>query len=164
MLSKSRSKTQKLAKEFAKELLKGEMGKSKYIHIHRGAEIILLKGELGSAKTTFTQSFLKTLGVDRNISSPTFVIARRYFLTKLQKNKKARIKFKNAYHFDLYRIKSVRELEVIDFKKIIKDSDNLVLIEWPEKAKRLLPKKDFTEIIFKHGKNKNERNINIKYK
>lgn len=64
--------------------------------------------------------------------------------------------FNNVYHLDLYRIHKPKELLDLGFKKIISDPENIVLIEWPERIKKLLPK-NIIWIVLEHGKNENER-------
>ena len=84
--------------------------------------IILLKGELGAGKTTLIKSILKNLGVKENITSPTFSIVNQYFISNLSIN-----------HFDLYRIKSTEELDVMGFEEYLY-SEGVSFIEWPEIA------------------------------
>ena len=84
--------------------------------------IILLKGELGSGKTTLIKSILKNLGVEENITSPTFSIVNQYSTSNHLIN-----------HFDLYRIKSLKELDVIGFEEYL-DNEGVSFIEWPEIA------------------------------
>ena len=87
-----------------------------------GVNIILLKGELGTGKTTLIKSILKNLGIEENITSPTFSIVNQYFTSKLLIN-----------HFDLYRVKSLKELDVIGFEEYL-DNEGISFIEWPEIA------------------------------
>lgn len=79
----------------------------------RGNEIILLEGDLGAGKTTFTKYLLKYLGVDEDITSPTFSIMNEY------KGKNF-----NIYHIDMYRI------DKFDLSDII--GKGLIIIEWPK--------------------------------
>lgn len=102
---------------------------------------LALSGELGAGKTFFTQSVASGLGVRGRLQSPTFVIAKRYALKSST--------FKNIWHFDLYRIKSPRELDAIAFKKILTDPKNIVVVEWAERAKKIFPK-DTVWISFTH--------------
>jgi tRNA threonylcarbamoyladenosine biosynthesis protein TsaE len=95
------------------------------------AVIVGLYGNLGSGKTTFTQSLAKYLNIKDSITSPTFVIEKIY---KIENEK-----FKNLIHIDAYRLESGRELQNLDFEKIVEDKDNLIIIEWPENVKEILP-------------------------
>ncbi len=83
---------------------------------------ILLRGELGSGKTTFVKSIFKNLGVNDNITSPTFSIVNEYNSSQ-----------NSFYHFDLYRIENINELDIIGFDEYI-NSENICFIEWPEIA------------------------------
>ena len=82
--------------------------------------IVLLKGDLGSGKTTLIKSILKKLGVNDEIKSPTFSIVNEYDHPSGP-----------IYHFDLYRIEKIDELDVIGFEEYI-DNCNICFIEWPE--------------------------------
>jgi len=81
---------------------------------------ILLRGELGSGKTTLVKSVLKKMGVNDSVTSPTFSIVNEY---KFEGN--------IIYHFDLYRIENIEELDVIGFEDYIY-GQNICFIEWPE--------------------------------
>ncbi|MBU6500438.1 MAG: tRNA (adenosine(37)-N6)-threonylcarbamoyltransferase complex ATPase subunit type 1 TsaE [Patescibacteria group bacterium] len=116
----------------------------------RGALILALSGELGSGKTTFTQGFLRGLGIRKKTTSPTFIIFRRFAVKSTW--------FKNLYHVDAYRLKKPRELAALGFKEILRDPKNIVLIEWAENIKSILPKNALW-LRFHHGKKENEREI-----
>jgi len=118
MLSKSLKQTNKIALGLAKKALKSKR-----------PFILGLKGNLGSGKTTFIQGFAKGLGIKDRILSPTFVILKRF-----------KIKDKNFYHIDCYRIKSPKEILDLGFKEIISNSQNIVAIEWADKIKKIMPK------------------------
>lgn len=155
MLSKSKSQTQKFAAKLALKFLN-----SKFPILN--SRIIALHGDLGAGKTAFVQGFLKALGVKQHITSPTFLIIRKYEISTPLKQGLAH--FHHAYHLDLYRIQKPKELLDLGFKKVIQDPRAIILIEWPERVKKLLPKKNLTRIILEHGKTKNERIIKIKHK
>jgi len=89
--------------------------------------IFTLTGDLGAGKTTFVKAFARELGIDENISSPTFSIVHEY-------GSGAEI----IYHFDLYRLKNELELFEIGFEEYL-DGEHYVLIEWPELAQKFLP-------------------------
>ena len=81
---------------------------------------IMLRGDLGSGKTTLVKSILKKMGINDSIISPTFSIVNEYeFAGNI------------IYHFDLYRIENIEELDVIGFEDYIY-SQNTCFIEWPE--------------------------------
>jgi tRNA threonylcarbamoyladenosine biosynthesis protein TsaE len=151
MITKSKLQTQKLATRLAKEIISEGAGKH--------AKVLALTGDLGAGKTAFTQGFIKSLGIKTHVPSPTFVIYRRYPINLKFKIKN--LKYRNIYHFDLYRIERSKEIIDLDFRKIINDPKNIVLIEWPEKILKYLPK-DTILVNFKHGKKVNERVVNIK--
>lgn len=89
-------------------------------------EVYCLNGDLGVGKTIFTKGFAKGLGIDENITSPTYTLVNEY---------NGEFKF---YHFDVYRINDAEEMEEIGFDEYIY-SDAIVLIEWSDKIKELLP-------------------------
>ena len=88
-------------------------------------DIYLFKGELGAGKTTFIRLLINNLFVLNNlpkpssITSPTFPILITYELNSSQ-----------IYHYDLYRVKSLKELEELDFFENL--NNNITFIEWPE--------------------------------
>lgn len=118
------------------------------------AVIFALIGNLGAGKTTFLQGFAKGLGIKEKVLSPSFVIIKKFKI----KIPKSGINF--FYHLDCYRIKKIKEILELGFKKIITDPQNIVAIEWPEKIQKLLPKKTIW-IFFEIGK-QNKRKITIK--
>lgn len=140
---KIETKSAKETGSFAKKIAGKSIGRKKSL-------VLALSGELGTGKTTFTQSFAKTLGVKKRILSPTFLIMKRFPLTKSN--------FQNLYHIDAYRIKS-SDLRKLGIKEIFK-GQNIVLIEWADRVKEILPK-GTVWIRFKHGKRENERQITI---
>jgi len=130
MLTKSSSQTKKLGEKTA---------------LNRKASVFALIGDLGSGKTTFAQGFAKGLGIKDKILSPTFVIMKKY---------------DHFYHIDCYRIENKKELLDLGFKEIISNPKNVVIIEWAEKIKSILPK-DTVFIEFKFV-NMNTREISWK--
>lgn len=145
--SRSSNETKKFARFLAKKVFSGFYKKT-------SALIMGLVGDLGSGKTTFVQGFLKGLGVKKRITSPTFVLMKSY---KLQTTS-----YKKIYHIDCYRIQKPQELSKLGFKEIIDNPENIVLIEWAEKIKKILPKKNVIWLKFDYGEKENERNILLK--
>ena len=82
--------------------------------------ILLLKGNLGAGKTTFSQFLLKKLGSSDEVSSPTYAIVNEYDSPK-----------GIIFHFDLYRMKSIDEVYDIGIEEYL-DNSFLCIIEWPE--------------------------------
>ena len=113
--------------------------------------VICLYGDLAAGKTTFTQGLAKGLGIPR-VVSPTFIIMRQY-----QVNGSPIIK--TFYHLDLYRLNTVEEIRAFDIDEIWSDSANLLVIEWPEKFQKILPKKRID--IYLKATGDNQREIKI---
>jgi tRNA threonylcarbamoyladenosine biosynthesis protein TsaE len=130
-LTNSYKETQKLAKDIAKNL---------------DFNVIGLRGDLGGGKTTFTQGFAQALGVKDKILSPTFVILKKFKKTKGY-----------LYHIDCYRLNNGKELLELGFDDIIKDKDNIVVLEWADLVDDILPKE--TIFIDFEFINENKRKI-----
>lgn len=96
------------------------------------ATIVGLYGNLGAGKTAFTQAVAKELGIKEFVTSPTFVIEKIYETTHPF--------FKRLIHIDAYRLESGKELQALDFEKLVEDKNNFILIEWPENVKEILPR------------------------
>ena len=106
--------------------------------------IILLKGDLGSGKTTFS----KGLGFDDVILSPTYPILNEY-----------NSKDKSLYHFDLYRLKSMGEFLEIGGLEYLNSHKAITLVEWPELIENI-DMVNKIEIEFEHI-SENERSITV---
>ncbi len=99
-----------------------------------------LFGEMGAGKTTLIKSFCKQLGVDENVSSPTFSILNEYI----------RDNGESVYHFDFYRIRTEAEAFDLGYENFFY-SNNYCFVEWSEKIPHLL---DFPKAsIFIESKN-----------
>lgn len=96
--------------------------------------ILLLKGNLGAGKTTFSQFLLKELGSKDEISSPTYSIVNEYDTPKGK-----------VFHFDLYRLRSVEEAYDFGIEEYL-DNCYLSIIEWPEIYMDELEGYDFHEM------------------
>jgi len=158
MITKSKAQTQKMAAALARKILRAK-------NIRKKALIISLRGDLGSGKTTFTQGFLKALGVREPVKSPTFVLIHHHKIPQPKKGARMpyairHMLYADIYHIDLYRLKNSREARHLKLKKIFKNPRAILMIEWPEIITSLLPK-DTIQITFRHGKKEYERNIRI---
>jgi len=89
-----------------------------------GGWTILLQGELGAGKSTFARAMLRSLGHEGLVPSPTYTLVEPYTLPGF-----------SVYHIDLYRVTAADELEFLGWSDL---QDGLKLVEWPERAPRLL--------------------------
>lgn len=115
-LSNGVSDTYKFADEFSASL--------------HGGEVIILNGDLGAGKTTFTKGLCKALGINENVTSPTFTLMNIYDSGRL-----------NVYHFDMYRLDDESEATEIGLTEYFEKPDGICVVEWAENIKNLLPKK-----------------------
>ncbi len=95
------------------------------------ATILTLQGDLGAGKTTLTQEISKQLGVKDKVISPTFVIMKKYDVVDK--------KFKNLIHIDAYRFEKSNEILKLGWEEIIKNKNNLIILEWPEIVSEFIP-------------------------
>lgn len=124
ILTENARETQKFGEKFANNL--------------KGGEVVALVGELGSGKTTFVQGLARGLGIKNRIISPTFILRRDYEVNiKYQKSN-----IKNLCHIDLYRLEQNidQEFKKLGLKEIFNKRDSIVVIEWAERVRELLPR------------------------
>jgi hypothetical protein len=91
----------------------------------RAGDAVALWGDLGAGKTTLARAILHALGVTEDVPSPTFTLVQSYETCP------------KVAHYDLYRLKSARELEELGFDDAL--AEGVVLVEWPERAPEALP-------------------------
>jgi len=123
--TKSARETQKLGRKIAQSFLASSA-------TSKSAFVIGLEGDLGGGKTTFVQGFAKGLGIKEKILSPTFVILKKFKISKGR--------FKTFYHIDCYRLGDSKDILDLGFNEIISNPENIVIIEWADKIKSILPK------------------------
>lgn len=131
-ITKNSEETLKLGCKFGRALKKGT--------------VVALVGELGTGKTLFTKGIAKGLGIKdyEYVNSPSFVIMKEYKSNKIR-----------LYHFDLYRLKSSRDLGTIGCEEYFYSS-GVSVVEWADRATDILPEK-YILVKFKHlGKEKRE--------
>lgn len=139
LTASSPEETQKFGEKFAREL---------FCFKTRRAIVLSLEGELGGGKTTFLKGLAKGMGISEVVKSPSFVIMKKYRIEKK--------KFKKSffYHLDCYRIQKANEILDIGWEKIIRNSLNIVAVEWGDQIKKIMPK-DYIKMKFEFtGKSK----------
>ena len=97
-----------------------------------GAVVVALCGELGSGKTQFVKGFARGLGVRERIVSPTFILMRVFLLPHTAA-------FRRLVHIDAYRIRRPHELKELGWNALTADRRTVVILEWAENVKRILP-------------------------
>lgn len=147
IISNSASETREVAKCFARFLIN-----KKELLRQKTALIVSLEGQLGSGKTEFLKGIAQGLKLKEKIVSPTFIIMRRFPLT--------RGNFHFLWHIDCYRL-TPYEFQSLPFKEIKNDPHNLVFIEWGDKVKKLLPVKHWWIKFGVKDKNKRILEFNI---
>jgi tRNA threonylcarbamoyladenosine biosynthesis protein TsaE len=101
----------------------------------QGGELILLDGQLGTGKTTFTQGLAQGLGITETINSPTFTLLKEYTGQSQPGISTGGLSYRKLYlyHFDLYRLDNPDEMVDLGFEDYF-FSDGVSVIEWAEKA------------------------------
>ena len=92
-----------------------------------GGMLLAFVGPLGSGKTTLIQSLGRAMGIEEQITSPTFLIRRDYIIPQ---NNPYKDMFDNLIHIDLYRECDDPTLRLIEFDKLIDDPKNIICVEW----------------------------------
>lgn len=134
IITKSQQETENFAKEIGKKL--------------KGDEIIALYGDLGVGKTVFTRGLVGSFGVKNAVTSPTFTLVNEYTAPKFK-----------IYHFDMYRIKSLEDLESTGFFDYM--YRGVFVIEWSENIENYLPQETI-KIYIEKNENDGERIITLK--
>jgi tRNA threonylcarbamoyladenosine biosynthesis protein TsaE len=110
-------------------------------------DVILLDGDLGAGKTTFTQGFARRLGVTEPVTSPTFTLMRRYSTSAGF----------DLCHADLYRLEQLNEVIELGFNEIL-DEGAAAIIEWGEKGAPAFGP-DHLSVNMSHAAAENDRRI-----
>ncbi len=138
IITNSAQETKTWAQNYAQKLSNGQ--------------VLALNGDLGTGKTTFAQGLALGLGITDIVNSPTYVIMKIY--PSPHKH------IKQLVHIDAYRLQSGTDLETIGVMEYFSQTNTIILIEWAQKIKSILPKStvfiDFKTI------NSKQRLINIK--
>ena len=140
IVTKNERETKRVAAMFARRIIKE-------LNFGKKAAVVALSGDLGAGKTAFAQGFAKGLGVKEPVKSPTFVILKKYDISRSEIKT---TRFRHFYHLDCYRLKNTQDARSLGLAEILKNPANLVLIEWPERIKNILSKKQTIAVNFSH--------------
>lgn len=110
-VSKSREDTIAFAMDYAKTL--------------RGGDVVLLNGDMGAGKTVFTKGVAKGLGIEEEVTSPTYAYMNDYD--------------GRLFHYDCYRIESVEQAERLGLADYF-DMGGICIVEWAQNIAPLLPR------------------------
>lgn len=127
MVSKSAAETAEYAKEYARSLVPGD--------------IVLLQGEMGAGKTVFVKGIAEGLGIEDEITSPTYAYMNDYDGV--------------LYHYDCYRLKNGAQAEALGLTDYFY-AGGICVIEWSENIADVLPGHCKTVRIVKRGENERE--------
>jgi len=107
--------------------------------VNTSGGVIHMHGDLGAGKTTLARGFMRGYGVTGAVKSPTYTLVEPYELKRCQ-----------LYHFDLYRLGSVDEVEYLGIEDYFHEN-SVCLIEWPDKGGNRLPPPDLSFYLSSNG-------------
>lgn len=94
-----------------------------------GFRIVCFYGTMGAGKTTLIKALCRAMGIDENVTSPTFALVNEY----RDRNNLP------VYHFDFYRINKIEEVYDFGYEEYFYGDAGVCLIEWPELIEDILP-------------------------
>lgn len=127
IITKTREETEAFARKYAKTL--------------RAGDVVLLDGDMGAGKTVFSKGVAKGLGIEEEVTSPTYAYMNDYD--------------GRLFHYDCYRIESVEQAENLGLADYF-DMGGICLIEWSQNIAPLLPRKTKRVVIKKRSENERE--------
>jgi tRNA threonylcarbamoyladenosine biosynthesis protein TsaE len=113
----------------------------------RPGDLVVLVGDLGAGKTVFTQGLGRGLGIDEQITSPTFALVQSYV---------GRL---DLHHLDVYRLDQVNEALDLGLAEML-DDDAVMVIEWGDTIAPVLPH-DYLEVRLSYGDDGDERRVEL---
>lgn len=119
-----------------------------FAEVLEAGDVLVLGGDLGAGKTTFTKALGRALGIDETITSPTFTLAHQYDGGRVR-----------MHHLDVYRIDDLDEVIDLALPELFED-DAVVVIEWGDTITPALPP-DYLLLQFEFGADDNDRQLRI---
>ena len=113
------------------------------------ATVVALHGDLGAGKTTLVQHLAACLGVKEGVTSPTFVVMKRYHL-----DDDVQTAYDTLVHIDAYRIEEIEEMQPLRFSDMLSEGNTLICIEWAERIAALLPEDTLHITLSLDGENR----------
>jgi tRNA threonylcarbamoyladenosine biosynthesis protein TsaE len=169
-IAKSGKETQKIAKKLTEEILafrfngrsenKIRVSERGGVYFGNKALVVCLQGNLGAGKTVFVKGFARALGIKENITSPTFVIIKKFRIP----NRKPKTSFKNLIHIDAYRLRGAKDILDLGWKELVNNSKNIILVEWAENIRKIIPTRAIWVMFKIIGENEREIKINLSRK
>ena len=109
----------------------------------KGGDIVLLYGDLGAGKSTFTRGVAEYFQINETITSPTFTLMNIYQIKNSE--------IKQLAHIDTYRLENEKQMIEIGAEDYLGAPDTICFIEWPEKLETLIENKKITKITIEHA-------------
>lgn len=120
----------------------------RFAHVLKGGEIIFLRGPIGAGKTVFVKGIAAAMALKSSPTSASFSLMKEY------KNKNHRL-----FHIDLFRLEE-GEVFNLGFEEMLEDENAVILAEWPDPIRRMLPQDRLEmDFILKEG---DEREITLR--
>jgi tRNA threonylcarbamoyladenosine biosynthesis protein TsaE len=120
---------------------------------HDSATIVTLVGDLGAGKTTFVKALALQLGVTEVVTSPTFVVMRRY--------ETADEMFTELVHIDAYRLESEDEIVPLQLLDVCSKTQTIVCIEWPSRIPAFLQSRPHIQISLQADGDEDARTVTV---
>jgi tRNA threonylcarbamoyladenosine biosynthesis protein TsaE len=116
--------------------------------VARPGDVVVLAGDLGTGKTALAQGFARGLGVEEQVTSPTFTLVRDYH---------GRLRL---HHLDVYRLDHLQEAEDLGLAELV-DDGGVTLVEWGDVIAPALPA-EHLEVRLAHGEREDDRSLRLR--
>jgi tRNA threonylcarbamoyladenosine biosynthesis protein TsaE len=128
-------------------------------HVLVAGDVVLLAGDLGAGKTTFTKGLARALGVEDIVTSPTFTLVRSYACGGAGRAEASSGEIRVLVHADLFRLEHLREVEDLAIGEL-SEEDAVAVVEWGDVAVPVLGR-DALSISISHTDSASERRVSL---